>query len=212
MSNFQFKVVKWRSSSAAEWLETWARLSQPEEEVRYRKLIADRGSLSPEYIVRVGRWKDSAETDRKWRPNVASVAYLVWMAAADVVSECPPDAGIANFLERWAERKYTDEYAAKGKRAEKRFGMSRATTLLHFISRGRYPIVDARVKTALARITSAAVPKLTPTSYMEFYCPLLDRIAVECGTESDRRKLDNALFYFGAWDPNKLGLDEVEVP
>jgi hypothetical protein len=64
-------------------------------------LIA-RGRVSADF-VRIGRWKDGAATPAKWRPNVASVAYDVWMQAAAERPACPNDSSLADFLRDWSE-------------------------------------------------------------------------------------------------------------
>jgi hypothetical protein len=53
------------------------------DEDEYTQLIglAQQNGLPAKYFERVGRWKDSANTDRRWKPNVASVAYIVWLQA-----------------------------------------------------------------------------------------------------------------------------------
>jgi hypothetical protein len=77
------------------------------------------------------------KTDRKWRVNVAAVAFPIWMQAASELPKCPTESEVAHFLNDWSERKYTDQYA--NGLQEKRFGVARATTLLHFLSGGRLP-------------------------------------------------------------------------
>src|SRR5207245_10859851 len=54
---------------------------------------------------------------------------------------------------------------------EKHFGLSRATTLLHFVSGGRFPIFDSRVRKAVARLLNCSVPNDVPW-YLDSYCPL----------------------------------------
>jgi hypothetical protein len=100
---------------------------------------------------------------------------------------------VAAFLEDWPNRAYTDTYK-KGQK-QKHFGLSRSTTLLHFLSGGRYPIFDSRVKTAIARLLDR--PKLpgTVSSYLGSYLPLFKELAERCET-SDFRMLDKALFSY----------------
>jgi hypothetical protein len=111
--------------------------------------------------------------------------------------KCPDESGVAVFLEDWSSREYRDVF--KNGSRKKRFGLSRATTLLHFISGGRYPIFDSRVKTALARLLGR--PKLSDTvrSYLDSYIPLFKELADHCET-NDFRMLDKALFSYGALD------------
>jgi len=100
-------------------------------------------------------------------------------------------------LEDWANRTYTDKF--KNGLRKKRFGLSRATTILHFVSGGRYPIFDSRVKAAMARLLGQ--PKLPDTvaSYLDSYLPLFNELAEQCET-LDLRMLDKALFSYGALD------------
>jgi hypothetical protein len=107
---------------------------------------------------------------------------------------------ISRFLEDWSERRYTDEYEINPKRAarkvvEKRFGLSRASTLLHFISGGRFPIFDSRVRRAMSRLLDCPV-RNTIRWYLDSYCPLFSKLARECGTD-DLRLVDMALFCYG---------------
>ena len=83
-----------------------------------------------------------------------------------------------------------------GRRLERRFGLSRATTLLHFVSGGRYPIVDRRVEAAMTRLGSPIA--MTVEGYLAF-CPLFAVLASVCGVSGAKglRKLDNALFCYG---------------
>ena len=142
---------------------------------------------------RIGRWKDAATADAKWKPNVASVAFQVWLQVATALPRCPNSAGAADFLLDWSERKYTDQFANRA--VKKRFGLSRATTLLYFLSRGRFPIFDSRVRRALIRLRGAPVPN-TVSAYLSCYCPLFLDIANRCRT-SDLRKVDQALLSYG---------------
>jgi hypothetical protein len=111
--------------------------------------------------------------------------------------KCPEKSGVAVFLEDWSSREYTDVF--KNGSRKKRFGLSRATTLLHFVSGGRYPIFDSRVRTAVARLLCQ--PKLPDTvrSNLDSYIPLFKELADHCET-SDFRMLDKALFSYGALD------------
>jgi hypothetical protein len=110
-----------------------------------------------------------------------------------LLPKCPERSEVTKFLADWSERKYLDEYA-NGSR-EKHFGLSRATTLLHFLSGGRYPIFDRRVRTAMTRLLNIAVPNEIPW-YLDSYCPLFLEVAAMCGT-TDLRAVDKALFSYG---------------
>jgi hypothetical protein len=115
------------------------------------------------------------------------------MLAASELPKCPEGSEVADFLNDWSGRKYTDEYANGP--VEKRFGLSRTTTLLHFISGGRFPIFDSRVRRAMTRLLSSSVPN-TVRWYLDSYYPLFSEVATLCGTE-DLRKVDMALFSYG---------------
>jgi hypothetical protein len=136
--------------------------------------------------------------DSNWRPNVAMVAYKIWMQAARELPGADLDEDhISRFLGDWSERMYTDEYGTEAKRriVKKRFGLSRASTLLHFISGARFPIFDSRVRRAMLRLLDSPV-RNTMRWYLDFYCPLFSEVARECGTD-DLRLVDMALFSYG---------------
>jgi hypothetical protein len=149
-------------------------------------------SFSSTDFEEIGKWKDAAIGGR-WRPNVASVAYPIWMAAASIPPKCPEKSDVTKFLSDWSERKYRDEYANSSR--EKRFGLSRATTLLHFLSGGSYPIFDRRVRMAMTRLLGTTVPNKVRW-YLDSYCPLFLEVATKCGT-TDLRAVDKALFSYG---------------
>jgi len=144
----QFKIVEVRECDPVLWLATWAAEyggSAGFDEDEYAQLIdlARQNSTPVGYFERVGRWKDSANTNGRWKPNVASVAYVIWLQAEAEQPCCPADEQAVSFLDGWSSRTYEDIFSAK--RVNKRFGLSRATTLLHFISGGRFPIYDSNV-------------------------------------------------------------------
>jgi hypothetical protein len=197
MSQFRFQVLEMRDSTPQEWLRVWTGRYQGYDETEYGDLIEKHKLLSAEDFRRIGKWKDDATTADQWKPNVASVAYPIWERAAEELPKCPEESEVAVFLEYWSNRAYTDKF--KSGTRKKHFGLSRATTLLHFVSGGRYPIFDSRVKTALARLLGR--PKLpgTVSSYLDSYVPLFKELADRCET-NDFRMLDKALFSYGALD------------
>jgi hypothetical protein len=196
-SQFSFQSRDGRVVGPQEWLRLWVKL-YPEKVYNhedYRDLIAKHKSLAADDFERIGKWKDGARAAGKWKPNVASVAYRVWLQAASEMPKCPEASQVADFLDNWSNRKYTDDFASGP--VEKRFGLSRATTLLHFISGGRFPIFDSRVRQAMRRLLSFNSPVPNTISwYLDSYCPLLQELADLCGTE-DLRTLDKALFSYG---------------
>ncbi len=184
-----------RYSTPQEWLRVWAGLYQGYDETEYRDLIEKHKSFSAEDFRRIGKWKDGATTRGYWKPNVASVAYLIWEQAADELPNCPEESEVVAFLEDWSDRAYTDIF--KNGPRKKHFGLSRATTLLHFVSGGHYPIFDSRVKTAIARLLDHPELPGTVSSYLDSYLPLFKELADRCETD-DFRTLDKALFSYGA--------------
>lgn len=182
----------------------WAR-SYDRDEMEYEDLISRHTALSAQDFEKIGQWKDAALKEGKavtgkWKPNVASVAYAIWMQAASELPKSPSDPhGAAKFLQDWSERKYTDTYKDGGRR-EKRFGLSRASTLLHFVSGARYPIFDSRVKTALEDLTAGSLDN-TVEVYLETVCPVVAEIEKQC--QAKPRSVDNALFEYGAWLASK---------
>jgi hypothetical protein len=148
---------------------------------------------------RIGKWKDSVTTEARWKPNVASVAFQIWEQAAKELPPCPPDIEVYAFLNDWSERSYTDDFSKKS--VKKRFGLSRATTLLHFLSGGRFPIFDSRVRTAVARLVGSPVLPNTLEGYKKFR-EIFKELASSCACETEKewRMLDKALFSYGALD------------
>jgi hypothetical protein len=201
MSQFRFQIVQMKSSTPQEWLRVWAGMYQGYDETEYRNLIEKHKSFSAEDFRRIGKWKDGATTEGQWKPNVASVAYSIWEQAAEELPHCPEDIEMGPFLGNWASRVYTDVY--KNGPREKHFGLSRATTLLHFLSGGCYPIFDSRVKTAIARLLARPELPGTVDSYLRSYLPLFKELG-DCCETADFRMLDKALFSYGALEKRKF--------
>jgi hypothetical protein len=197
MAQFRFQVLEMRASTPQEWLRVWAARYGGYDEAEYRALIEKHKSLLAEDFRRIGKWKDDATTDDQWKPNVASVAYVIWEQAVAELPGCPTEGTVAAFLEDWSNRECIDIF--KSGPRKKRFGLSRATTLLHSISGGQHPIFDSRVRTALSRLLGQ--PSLTGTisSYLDSYMPLFKELADACGT-NEFRMVDKALFSYGALD------------
>jgi hypothetical protein len=120
---------------------------------------------------------------------------IVWKEAAQELPKCPEESDVAAFLKDWANRTYMDEFKAKP--VKKHFGLARASTLLHFISGGHFPIFDSRVRRAVARLRDEHVPSNDVGGYLHF-CPLFKELATLCKTEADPRMLDKALFSYGS--------------
>lgn len=136
-----------------------------------------------------------------WRPNVASVAYSIWMEAANELPGSHFDESTAEaFLKYWETRKCTCEQ--KTGTVERRFGLSRASTLLHFVSGGKFPILDRRVRAAIQSLTGG-LARNTVDWYCYTFCRVFTALAAECHTQ-DVRRLDNALFEYGKTRPAGL--------
>jgi hypothetical protein len=193
MSQFKFRSLVGSDIGPEEWLRIWASRYPETDYLGYSALLAKHKSLCAEDFIQIGKWKDAVNTDGRWKANVASVAYVVWMLASKEQPQCPIDSQVAAFLNDWGGREYTDEFASGPKK--KTFGLSRATTLLHFLSGGHFPIFDSRVRKAMKRLV-CPVPNSVP-SYLHAYCPLFSEIAALCNTE-DLRMVDKALFSYGA--------------
>lgn len=203
MCQFRFQIVELRNSTPQEWLTCWAK-HYPDESYdnsAYADLIKKRDLLSSEDFRRIGKWKDGVTKESQWKRDVASVAYLIWEQAAAELPRCPQDSEAAAFLENWSNREYMDNFKNGAKK--KHFGLSRATTLLHFVSGGQYPIVDSRVRTAIARLLKRPKFPDTVRSYLDSFVPLIKDLAKHCET-SDFRMLDKALFGYGAFDEHKF--------
>jgi hypothetical protein len=195
----EFEIVEVRVCEPYEWLDSWAAKYDDlagYDEDEYNRLIglAQQDNLCREYFVRIGRWKDSANTVGRWQPNVASVAYIIWLQAEAERPNRPAEEEAVNFLDAWSSRTYEDVFLAN--RVNKRFGLSRATTLLHFLSGGRFPIYDSNVIEAMRRLYGVR-PTYTAHYYWNTFYPQFRELAATCNTE-DFRRLDKALFSYGA--------------
>ena len=193
MSRFKFRSPDGSDIAPKEWLRVWAQRYPSNSYPGYAELIARHKSFSAADFEQIGKWKDAAQTASKWKPNVASVAYPIWMQAVRELPKCPEDCAVTGFLLDWSTRKYNDEYT-KGQK-QKTFGLSRTTALLHFLSGGHFPIFDSRVRKAMSRLLNSSVPN-TVHWYLDSYCPFFLEVAAECGTE-DLRMVDMALFSYG---------------
>jgi hypothetical protein len=187
MSEFTFRSPA--DIAPKEWLRLWASRFPTDkyDPAAYKRLLKKR-SLSAKDFVAIGRWKDGA-TGGRWRPNVASVAHDIWKRVAAERPKRPTTGDEAEFLDRWLNEQYMSGAQSK------RFGLSRATRLLHFLSAGEYPIFDSRVRRAMARLLDCRV-KNDVRWYLGEYCGLFQQVAKCCGTR-DLRAVDKALFAYG---------------
>ena len=193
MSRFKFRAVDGMDVAPEEWLRIWADRYPSNTYAEHGELIEKYKTLSAADFVQIGKWKDRAKAESRWKDNTASVAYRIWMRAASELPKCPEESAEADFLDDWSTKKYVDEFANGP--VEKSFGLSRATTLLYFLSGGRFPIFDSRVRKAMTRLRNSAAPN-TVRWYLDSYCSLFSEVADLCGTQ-DRRMVDKALFSYG---------------
>jgi hypothetical protein len=193
---FDFRQKNGRSCEPAEWLRAWEDEypSEDYDEKYYDYLIRRAGVLSSEDFVLIGRWKDSAWTEKRWRPNVAMVAYPAWVAASEELPGVRIEGiPLEPFLKKWSDRRYPDT-SSRSADGQKRFGLSRTTTLVHFMSTGRLPIYDSRVRIAVKRLCDTPAPD-DVESYLEFFVPIFDQLVGILGASA--RSVDKALFAYG---------------
>ena len=60
----------------------WANRYPANDYGDYGEIIAKYQSFSASDFVQIGQWKDNAKPESKWKANVASVAYPIWMQAS----------------------------------------------------------------------------------------------------------------------------------
>jgi hypothetical protein len=191
------KILELKEATPRAWLTYWSNKysATSYDERTYERLVSKRTLLTRTDFIAMGKWKDGATEGKRWNRHVASVAYDGWMAIARNRPICPPKSEVEEFLEKWSSiRGYISEDGIH----LKRFGLSRASTLLHFISRGKYPIYDSRVRRAIARISNSTMPQNTVEVYCNIFCPFFASLANDCRTLYNLRKLDKALFSYGA--------------
>ena len=192
----EFRTKSGDPCDPAIWVSEWEReypVNRYDEEF-YGLLIQKAGVLSSNDFIVMGRWKDDAWTDNRWKPNVAMVAFPAWVAASTELPGTTLDRStLGTFLVNWADRLYPDT-SSRSANKMKRFGLSRATTIAHFISAGQFPIYDSRVRTAIKRLRSVSAPDEVG-SYLNSYIPIFEELRGICGAPA--RKLDKALFAYG---------------
>ncbi len=200
----KFRILTMPETNPPEWLARWVAqfdLLYADDNKKYLELIAKHRNFSGEDFRQIGMWKDgvaAAARETKYKKNVAMVAFAIWEEAAIEPPMCPSDEHLSEFLERWASKTYTDTYKSGATRT-KQFGLSRATTLLHFLSGGIYPIFDARVRTAIARLRSTREMEYSLDAYLAECIPAFRELDQLCKPRT-LRELDKALFSYGALD------------
>ena len=179
----------------AAWLREWGADFPKEKYPALDRLLGKTNSLTAEDFLYLGRWKDGAlESAKKWQPNVASVAFVIWHQAAKTLPGTRiEDLHLTGFLAEWSSKAYVDEFPTR--KVQKRFGLARATTILHALSGGRWPIFDSRVRRAFKRITGINAQD-DGDWYLSSYEPFFYQLVAACGTQ-DVKSVDNALFVYG---------------
>ncbi|MBI2527986.1 MAG: hypothetical protein HYV93_18625 [Candidatus Rokubacteria bacterium] len=86
-----------RDIAPQEWLPVWVARDLEFDDAEHNELIAKHKSLSAADFVRIGKWKDAVKTEGRWKANVASVAYRIWMLAASELPECPEESRVVDF-------------------------------------------------------------------------------------------------------------------
>lgn len=193
---FQYRLQDGRPCDALQWVDEWEPRypSKKYREEQYTALIDKAGILSSKDFLLIGRWKDYAWSDEKWRSNVSTVAFAVWhLASVELPGFRIKETSEETFLVKWAEYRYPDA-SSRSTDGKKAFGLSRATTLLHFITEGRFPIFDSNVRKAIRRLCGKNAPNRVQW-YLSSYMPLFRELVRECNATS--RRVDKALFAYG---------------
>jgi hypothetical protein len=224
MSSFKFRYPEWVDIEPGVWVQKWNDLfllgkDRKADDRVYKSLMETKGELSGADFEQIGRWKEGClktgeKENGRWKPKT-SAAYDIWMQAKENPPERPPDDKIdrefaAKFLGDWSERKFAKP-SAGGIVQDTRFGLSRATTLLHFIGVGRFPIYDSGIWYGLERLGLRLPWTMTVEAYFERFVPLFFSIASECGLSQsidDLRKLDNALRCYGR---KEFPVDQIPI-
>lgn len=210
---FKFSLPDKSEAGPPEWLQFWSRRYPPKyDEPVYVYLVGKATQMVESDFHILGAWKDGAlkksglegggfdprnvHFNGKWSTKAEGTAYDTWLRAArdipgQMVDRYPTD--VAVFLTDWSER------VGKCGTKTKRFGLSRATTLLHCITGGNYPIFDSRVRRAINKLTG-----VTPTNsvawYLDEFCPIFSELAERCEAKHHLRRVDMALFAYGGKD------------
>jgi len=211
MKFFREGYFEWGKVEPRVWLQKWAELflssgeRQGDNQV-YESLVR-KTQLSGEDFEQIGRWKEGCiprigTEHGRWK-RLTSAAFDVWMQAKESPPQVPADKfskdSARKFLLDWQERKFRKPVKG-GRVQDTRFGLSRATALLHFMSAGRFPIYDSFEWYAFRRMGTPLPWEVTVDVYLEKFCPLLCSVASRCcltHSIEELRKLDNALRCYG---------------
>jgi len=191
-----FKLENGHPCDALQWLNEWEPKypSNKYDEKQYETLIGKEGILSTDDFIQIGRWKDAAQSNDKWRPNVASVAFPAWRdASVELPNHRIEEATVEAFLKKWTHYSYPDA-SSRNKNGKKRMGLSRATTLLHFMTGGQFPIFDSNIRRAAKSLCNRPAPNRIEW-YMASYIPFFRELVTEC--RATARRVDKALHAYG---------------
>lgn len=217
--SFRFLSAAGQQTSPHQWLVDWSERfpSKKYPESVYKYLVRRGPDIDRLDVLIMGWWKDAAldlasvpiEGDtnlvptqlrpkiRRWKPEAASVHYDGWNWLANNLSTIQ---GIwfggtepARLLESLNER-----------RGSRRFGLSRASFVLHVLSRGIYPIYDGNTHRGLYRLTRGtsyegrirASKQQDSNWYLQTFQMIVGQLQAAC--DCDVRLLDKALFAYGA--------------
>src|SRR5579864_9361212 len=103
---FNFQLESGQPCGPSAWLVHWERKypSEDYDEKYYDQLIQRAGILSSGDFIVIGRWKDSAWTENKWRSNVAMVAFPAWMdASIELPGFSIEQILVEAFLKKWSD-------------------------------------------------------------------------------------------------------------
>lgn len=209
--NFTFKDSNGTEDSSENWVNDWSKQYDERNSKRYpdsvyEYLVKKAGRMDIKDICVLGAWKDAAlkkgcdrdfdpKSDKlfsgRWKRNAASVARKIWEdAAKELGGDNKPDiAGDpSKFLSNWSRKVYR-QHGVK-----KHFGLSRSSALLHFLSGGRYPILDSRVEKAIGKLGV----QYDVACYVNCFVSLFNELASKCNAKSsiEQRRVDKALFAY----------------
>jgi hypothetical protein len=208
--------------AVGQWVDLWASkypAHRYSEEV-YRYLIQKGARLNSQDILLLGAWKDAAlqrcrdnsgmgpfsgqyyRFNQRWSKDAASAAFEIWQLLSEKISEIK---AIFEKLGKLTILKYGS--SGKGGQVTKRFGLARASTLIHFLTSGKYPIYDSNVHKGIYGLTlgmfrGVRIPRyfagrgLTVAAYCDVFCPAVQELLL--ASDRTMRSVDRALFTYGS--------------
>lgn len=220
---FDFRSRNGAPLSSLEWQTEWASgfdaKRYPDEVCEE---LAARGAALPDGDFDVlGAWKDGVIRrggqrnfgkclvyfTRGWKEN-AVCARTVWLSLAS------KRRGLEEFLDRRDYRSFLNQVAdeqylkaGRGGLSSARFGLSRATYILHVFSKARFPIYDRNTHRGISRLTHGyyngwEIRKMKSDDadwYLERFCAIIGDLQQQCGAleSASFRQVDKALFQYG---------------